>query len=131
MKGCLLIVWLIFCTPLYGENLYLIEVLKKFNELTTAQKQEINEVLKTENATVYVNGEITDVKHPDAFSEVKGEYIEVSVRLEPFYYGTGFLPLPKYKEFARADKGQKIIFRGRLFRISDWGLWLTGYVIAE
>lgn len=107
------------------------ELVSDFKNLTEIQQGRWN----TKNKWKYqVKGEgtVSEVQDADIFSEIQGNYYEVTVDLEDGNHAIIFYPkTKKYDWVGDLQKDSQLSFKGRLKNLKDWGVWVSGYIKVE
>ncbi|MCL5277838.1 MAG: hypothetical protein M1517_08710 [Deltaproteobacteria bacterium] len=107
------------------------ELVSEFKNLTEVQQERWNIRNKLKH---WVNGEgtVSEVEEADVFSEIQGNYYEVTVELEDGNRAVIFYPRTrKYNWVGDLQKDSQLSFKGRLKSIKDWGMWVSGYIKGE
>ena len=107
------------------------ELVSEFKNLTEVQQERWNIRNKWKHR-VEGEGTVSEVEDADIFSEIQGNYYEVTVELEDNNRVVIFYPkTKKYDWVGDLQKDSQLSFKGRLKSINDWGMWVTGYIKGE
>ncbi len=107
------------------------ELVSVFKNLTEVQQERWNIRNKWKH-WVAGKGTVSEVEEADIFSEIQGNYYEVTVELEDNNRAVIFYPkTKKYDWVADLSKDSRLSFKGRLKSIKDWGMWVSGYIKGE
>ncbi len=107
------------------------ELVSVFKNLTEVQQERWNIRNKWKH-WVAGKGTVSEVEEADIFSEIQGNYYEVTVELEDGNRAVIFYPRTrKYNWVGDVQKDSQLSFKGRLKSIKDWGMWVSGYIKGE
>ncbi|MCL4467502.1 MAG: hypothetical protein M1591_01030 [Deltaproteobacteria bacterium] len=109
----------------------LAELVSKFKNLTEVQQARWNANNKWKYRLKGA-GTVSEVEDADVFSELQGNYYEVTVELEDNNRAVIFYPKTrKYNWVGDLQKDSRLTFKGRLKSIKDWDMWVFGYIKGE
>ena len=105
-------------------------LLAKFKTLTQVQQDRWDENNEWKY-WVKGKGKVSEVEEANSFSEISGDYYEVTVELSDGNRAVIFYPkTEEYEWVVNLKKNSRVSFKGNLKSLKDWGLWMSGYILV-
>jgi hypothetical protein len=108
---------------------------ESFTNMTDVQQEQWN---KNWDEYYYVKGTgtISDIKQAgfvdQILSGISGDYYEIDLDIQNGYHAVLYFPQAGSQNWiSKFYKGENISYKGRLKNLTDWGFWVTGYIVGE
>jgi len=104
----------------------------KFMSLTEVQQKAYAEKIEG-SITLYGSGKVEDVEEPSWIDEVRG-YYKVITELQTTSEGNTYKIVFCFSDINKVinfNKGDRIRGAGKLLKITNWGFWVSVWILVE
>ncbi len=111
------------------------ELAESFESMTQINQDQWNKDYD-DQYLVKGTGAISDIKEAGLVDQISsgisGEYYEIDLELQNGYHAVLFFPKSGRENWIRGFyKGENISYRGKLKNLTNWGFWVTGYIVGD
>ena len=111
------------------------QLAESFKNMTDVQQEQWNKEWD-EQYFVKGTGTISDIKEAgfmdQVLSGISGDYYEIDLDIQNGYHAVLYFPQAGSQNWiSKFYKGENISYKGRLKNLTDWGFWVTGYIVGE